>query len=303
VQSSWKSFSQQFAVASSDSKSLQAGSGCAGDTTDDPVGATFDEIYSGSLNYVVWNDQFYQDPKLTACGSNNSCSTPWGHSKGMIAWNDAGEGIVMQVTTPDWPGAGSKQHPRSEEGNTLGCTARDNDASATFPWVSPMSRPTPKINDGTRPLHIHLADGGYYDNSGVMSATQWLVAARRAIGRHPVLIVLIDATPGWPASGQTWSWQRQMVAPIEALLAVRTSSQQTRASYELNLARDYLRDEGLTVDVAHMFYPANQLTPLSWHLTNEQEKQITEAWSRRDPVFQSEKDTIDSMTMSAPVPE
>ena len=45
----------------------------------------------------------------------------------MIAWNDAGDGIVMQVTTPDWPGAGSKQHPRSEEGNTLGCTARDND--------------------------------------------------------------------------------------------------------------------------------------------------------------------------------
>ena len=127
VQSSWTSFSQQFAVASSDSKSLQAGSGCAGDTTDDPVGATFDEIYSGSFNYVVWNDQFYQDPKLTACGNSNSCSAPWGHSKGMIAWNDAGDGIVMQVTTPDWPGAGSKQHPRSEEGNTLGCTARDND--------------------------------------------------------------------------------------------------------------------------------------------------------------------------------
>ena len=127
VQSSWTSFSQQYAVASSDSKSLQAGSGCTGDTTDDPVGATFDEIYSGSLNYVVWNDQFYQDPKLTACGSNNSCSAPWGHSKGIIAWDNTGDGIVMQVTTPDWPGAGSKQHPRSEEGNTLGCTARDND--------------------------------------------------------------------------------------------------------------------------------------------------------------------------------
>ncbi len=103
VQSSWTSFSQQYAVASSDSKTLHAGSGCVGDTTDDPVGATFDEIYNSSFNYVVWNDQFYQDPKLTACGANNSCSSPWGHSKGMIAWND------------------------SEEGNTLGCTERDND--------------------------------------------------------------------------------------------------------------------------------------------------------------------------------
>jgi hypothetical protein len=33
----------------------------------------------------------------------------------------------MQVTTPDWPGAGSMQHPRLAEGNTLGCTSRDND--------------------------------------------------------------------------------------------------------------------------------------------------------------------------------
>ncbi len=127
VQSSWTSFSQQYAVASSDSKTLHAGSGCVGDTTDDPVGATFDEIYNSSFNYVVWNDQFYQDPKLTACGANNSCSSPWGHSKGMIAWNDSGDGIVLQVTTPDWPGAGSAAHPRAEEGNTLGCTERDND--------------------------------------------------------------------------------------------------------------------------------------------------------------------------------
>ena len=127
VQSSWTSFSQQYAVASSDSKTLHAGSGCAGDTTDDPLGATFDEIYNGSFNYVVWNDQFYQDPQLTACGASNSCSSPWGHSKGIIAWNDSGNGIVLQVTTPDWPGAGSATHPRSQEGNTLGCTARDND--------------------------------------------------------------------------------------------------------------------------------------------------------------------------------
>ena len=98
-----------------------------GDTTNDPLGATYDEIYSGSLYYVVWNDQFYQDPKLAACGSSDSCSAPWGHSKGIVAWNDSGNGIVIQVTTPDWPGSGSNQHPRQEEGNTLGCTERDND--------------------------------------------------------------------------------------------------------------------------------------------------------------------------------
>jgi hypothetical protein len=91
------------------------------------VGSTFDEIYNGSLNYVVWNDQFYKDPELAACGNSNSCDAPWGHSKGILAWDAAGDGIVIQVTTPDWPGAASSLNPRSEEGNTLGCTARDND--------------------------------------------------------------------------------------------------------------------------------------------------------------------------------
>jgi hypothetical protein len=119
------SFSQQFAFASSDSKTLQTGSVCAGDTIEDPIGAIFDEVYDGTFNYVVWNDQFYQDPKINGCG--DSCSAPWGHSKGMIAWNDAGDGLVMQVTTPDWPGAGSKHSPRQDEGNTLGCTKKDND--------------------------------------------------------------------------------------------------------------------------------------------------------------------------------
>jgi len=66
VQTSWRSFSQQYAVASNESKSLQAGTGCIGDTTDDPVGATFDEIYNGSFNYVVWNDQFQTTLKLAA---------------------------------------------------------------------------------------------------------------------------------------------------------------------------------------------------------------------------------------------
>src|SRR5436190_17393446 len=36
------SFGQQFVYASSDNGTLQIGSGCAGDTVEDPIGATFD---------------------------------------------------------------------------------------------------------------------------------------------------------------------------------------------------------------------------------------------------------------------
>ncbi len=104
---------------------LKAGDGCVGDTTSDPVGATFDEIYRGKFYYLVWNDQFYKDPAVPIC-SGDSCSSPWGHSKGMLVWDDSGDGLVMQVTTPSWPGAGSALHPRTENDNTLGCVINNN---------------------------------------------------------------------------------------------------------------------------------------------------------------------------------
>jgi hypothetical protein len=117
-------FGQQYVVASSDDASLQSGGAeCLGDTTDDPVGSTFDQIYNGSLFYVIWNDQFYNDPKIAHCGT--SCPSPWGHSKGVLAWDDQGNGVLLQVTTPSWPASGSASHPRGD-GNSLGCVTDDN---------------------------------------------------------------------------------------------------------------------------------------------------------------------------------
>ncbi len=117
-------FGQQFVYASSEDPSLKKGSDCAGDTTAEPLGATFDEVYNGSFHYVVWNDQFYDDPVIQGC--TKECGSPWGHSKGMLAWNDAGEGFVLQVTTPSWPAAASKDFPRKTDGNTLGCVHDDD---------------------------------------------------------------------------------------------------------------------------------------------------------------------------------
>jgi hypothetical protein len=120
----YKQFGQQYVYASSRKPALQKGAGCLGDTMVDPVGATFDEIYNGNYYYVIWNDQPYGDPRIPGCGKN--CDAPWGHSKGMLAWDEKGSGMVMQVTTPDWPEAGNKLHPRLTDGNTLGCVHEDN---------------------------------------------------------------------------------------------------------------------------------------------------------------------------------
>ena len=57
-------YGQQFVYASSANPELQKGDGCAGETTTDPVGATFDEVYNQPFFFVVWNDQFYDAPKI-----------------------------------------------------------------------------------------------------------------------------------------------------------------------------------------------------------------------------------------------
>lgn len=108
-----KRFSQAYCFASSSSPTLIQGEGAIGTTLDGPVGATFGQVYDGSFFYALWNDQFYDNPMRTE-------GAPHGHSKGVIAWDEAGEGFVMQVSTPSWPASGSRQHPRQNDGNTLG---------------------------------------------------------------------------------------------------------------------------------------------------------------------------------------
>jgi len=115
----YKEFGQQFVFASSADHTLKQGDGCTGDTTTDPLGATFNQVYNGGFFYVLWNDQFYGDPI-------NTKDAPAGHSKGMLAWNQDGNGFVLQVSTPSWPASGSSANPRKTDGNTLGCVS-DND--------------------------------------------------------------------------------------------------------------------------------------------------------------------------------
>jgi Deoxyribonuclease II len=115
---------EEFALASSEAPHLAMNAACVGESDGDPIGATFGQVYEGSYFYVLWNDQFYQDPKIAGC--SNSCGAPWAHSKGMVAWGPNGNGFVMQVSTPSWPASGSQAHARQSDGNTLGCVTDDN---------------------------------------------------------------------------------------------------------------------------------------------------------------------------------
>lgn len=120
----YRSWSQQFAYASIKQPTLQSGVSCLGDSDADPVGATFKQVFNGMPHYVIWNDQFYDDPKIAGC--TKECGSPWGHSKGVVAWDDDGNGFVMQGTTPAWPISGRPGLEKGTGGNTLGCTSDNN---------------------------------------------------------------------------------------------------------------------------------------------------------------------------------
>jgi hypothetical protein len=112
--------SQQYVYASSVNPELTQGEGCIGATYTDPLGATFAQIYDNpGYFYLTWNDQFYNNPI-------ENKDSPWGHSKGILAWDENGDGMVIQVSTPSWPGSASKLHPRQNDGNTLGCINDDD---------------------------------------------------------------------------------------------------------------------------------------------------------------------------------
>jgi len=53
----YPAFGQRFVWASDASAPLQDGTGLAGTSANDPLGATFGQIYNGGFHFVVWNDQ------------------------------------------------------------------------------------------------------------------------------------------------------------------------------------------------------------------------------------------------------
>jgi hypothetical protein len=149
--------------------------------------------------------------------------------------------------------------------------------SATFPYVSPEAQ----ASDGPKRARVHIGDGGYYDNSGVLSALEWLEQASSELKGHPVRVLLIDSEPGTPQGGERWSWQRQIVSPIDTLLNVRSASQELRSKIELGVGMRLLNsqpDLGIDVKSIPFLFATPLPAPLSWHLTPEQRLSIDENW-------------------------
>jgi hypothetical protein len=226
VQQYSPAFGQQFVYASNEDEALRDGAGCLGDTTTDPVGATFDAVYNGAFNYVVWNDQFYNDPQMEGC--TMFCDSPWGHSKGMLAWNAYGDGLVMQVTTPSWPAAGNKSSPRMTDGNTLGCVKDNNVLVSQHFFALRLSKDdvvsvlialanASIVTDPTNPQIVH--NGGPADIQQLVSAL-----GRQSANRTYITATLSSGVKliSKPSNLHVPPWQ--MVSAILGGTALRTAT-------------------------------------------------------------------------------
>jgi len=160
--------------------------------------------------------------------------------------------------------------------------------SAAFPYVSPAARADA---DDWIGRYTHVVDGGYFDNYGVSTLAAVVDAGLRAATpvpapRRRVLVIEIcdseacsgeETLPVPAAGGPRRDWPYQLVAPLSAVVAMRSAAQRVTNRTTLRLLKDRWNDD--TTCVASIQVPfGGSDAPLSWHLTEAEKRVIDARW-------------------------
>ncbi|MEM9556587.1 MAG: hypothetical protein AAGC60_20175 [Acidobacteriota bacterium] len=162
--------------------------------------------------------------------------------------------------------------------------------SATFPYVTPIARPHLSRISAEHHAEIgrwSLADGGYFDNAGILAAIQWLRGRQDELkGFRHVVFLQIRSFPDKPSKPPDGGegLVHAIAGPAKALLKVRTAAQATRAQVEVELLEQaLLRARGLELDsVLYLELRPPLLDdhdePLSWHLSERNIEALERQW-------------------------
>jgi hypothetical protein len=171
--------------------------------------------------------------------------------------------------------------------------------SAAFPYVSPEARPNSPANG------VHLGDGGYFDNSGVFTLSEWLKEASRRpnvgaasavsplVSNKRILVLQLEAFPDSATADveTTKKWYYQLTSPIQTMLTVRTEAQLVRDKTAGEDLQKLLNGSGyqttwllVRYTPSALMLPAGSVPcaanpPLSWHLTPVEKRCIDQAWN------------------------
>jgi hypothetical protein len=241
---------------------------------------------------------------------------------------ETGERLALS-TVPASSKVGSCEFAHRYKANIAMTTAAR--LSATFPLISPTARPGPS-DDSDAPGHslpgpgfwplfprggnyLHCVDGGYYENSGIIGAVEWLDDAFTEMVKRneplPAQVLFLelnafpleaasDPTSAIDAGQQSHGTLYDLISPLPAIMNVRNSGQKAFATRVLELFRArWARESGRSVDIVpvRLYYdfdpafrspptkpkpweffvgPDSSRQPLSWHL-RACEKQDIEA--------------------------
>jgi hypothetical protein len=162
--------------------------------------------------------------------------------------------------------------------------------SATFPYVTPVATALP--GEGIRPWHF--ADGGYYDNTGMVVAMRWLDAAMLGHetefeNRAVAFIRIRSGPPPIDAVPRERAWSYEAIGPLQTLMSVRTAGQRERAETELDFLQRLWCRRGVEIRTFEFGFdlpiPGTgegekrmKNPPLSWQLTPVEVRDLDLAW-------------------------
>ncbi|ABW32772.1 MFS transporter [Acaryochloris marina] len=163
--------------------------------------------------------------------------------------------------------------------------------SATFPYVSPIPRnqeaqhlECPGSSTESHDFVYHVADGGFFDNSGLFTAIEWVDNLLKnpvsELEVERILLLEITAFPGEKLKGQKGNsgWLNEWVGPLLTLNSVRDSTQKARDQKEIEGFADLWRSKGIKVEHFSIPYNSNN-QPLSWKLSLNEKDNIRDEWN------------------------
>jgi hypothetical protein len=186
--------------------------------------------------------------------------------------------------------------------------------SATFPYISPICRATDR-GDGNKKItanypSYHLADGGYFDNSGFVTAVEWLnkwLNPEKDLKIQRVLLLQINPFPRPTATTlikKDDGLLMTTLGPLLTLFKVRDPILNARNLTEIQIFQEKIKTKNkIDIRYCQIFFPSlndapefyseegTYQPPLSWKLTKKEKNAIKKGWQAivRKPIIQDLK--------------
>jgi len=181
--------------------------------------------------------------------------------------------------------------------------------SASFPYVTPMARndrenfiKDEKGNDISL-QNYHIADGGYFDNSGALTAMEWLNNFLKynndpknkdhSINVKKVILLEINAFPEEELKIEQEGikgFEVVTYGPLKTLAGIRDSTQLERNEKIAELLEERWQEKDIEIEKFTITFPKkdqngkNYNPPLSWRLTKKQKMNLVEAWKNDEDI-------------------